>query len=115
MNISYSLQVCFSLYQTQNTMIDYWQAKPFMLPLGGSEQQEADNHFFVVVKDEQKSLANLEEVHTLSSNVSTTSDIEAGVTVFKVSLPENSLQEVPVASYTCNPQLRPIPMVRLLV
>lgn len=64
----------------------------------------------MVVKDSQKNLASLDEVNTLSSI--TTQDMEAGDAVFRVSLPQNSLLEVPVANYTCHPQLRPIPMVR---
>ena len=90
-----------------------YQVQPSSLS-SATTTSNTDSSFCVVVQDQQGNLASLDEVHTLSSNISTTSDIEAGDTVFRVNLPENSLLEVPVASYTCNPQLRPIPMVRFL-
>lgn len=72
---------------------------------------DSDTAFCVVVKDSHGYIDNLEEVHTVSTDITSALDREKGDTVFRVSLPENSLLEVPVASYICNPQLRPIPMV----
>jgi len=65
--------------------------------------------FFLVVKDGELNLAFVEEIPPTQRLFS---DIKAGGTVFRVSLPKNSTQEVPIASYTCHPQLRPIPLVR---
>lgn len=69
------------------------------------------NALCVVIKDSNGYLDTVEEVSTLSTNITSASDRERGDTVFRVALPKNSLFEVPVATYLCNPQLRPIPMV----
>jgi hypothetical protein len=66
----------------------------------------------VVVNDSQGHLDMIEEVPSMSTNITTTPDREKGDTVFRLSLPKNSVGgEQPVANYICSPQLRPIPMV----
>lgn len=110
----------------------YLEGSIFVQPtaLAFSDSTSTDNNnnnktsFCVVVQDPSSNIDQMEEVHTISSNITTAADRQELQTVFRVTLPSqsqsqqsshnnNSLTtaEVPVASYTCNPQLRPIPMV----
>jgi hypothetical protein len=73
---------------------------------------EDKTSFCVVVQDPLGNIDQLEEVYTVSSDITSETDRDEKQTVFRVTLPQNSLLEVPVASYTCNPKMRPIPMVR---
>ncbi|CAB9504998.1 expressed unknown protein [Seminavis robusta] len=73
---------------------------------------DTQKQFSLVVKDSHGYVENLQSVQTVSTNISTPAHREGGETVFRVKLPkQSSAVEVPVASYTCNPQLRPIPML----
>jgi len=78
----------------------------------------------VLVHDPQSNIVSLDEVDpNIVSNVSTTQDIEYNTTVFQLHPPlrntnndaseqNTTTVEIPIATYTCHPQLRPIPMVR---
>lgn len=67
----------------------------------------------MMLEDKQRHLAGIHLKQDTAENISDlmSNGSESGHTLMRVTLPPNSLNELAVASYTCSPHLRPIPMV----